>query len=75
MIITKNEYKSFKSKYELLGKLEQERKKNEALSLDFLDNILNLVNNTKRKSEIKSDLNAIIKIRKTLNQLSENAFN
>lgn len=74
MKMTKKEYKLFLSKYELLGQLEYERKNEEPISLEFLDEIQYLVNTNKQISHIKSRLNTKILVRKTLNRLSQNAF-
>ncbi len=83
MLMTKQEYKQFKSKYEFLGQLEKERQNTEFTNkqsikrfLNFLDEIYTLtLNNKKIPTLSASKLKAKILLRKILNKLSDDAFN
>lgn len=83
MLMTKQEYKQFKSKYEFLGQLEKERRRSEFTDresirrfLNFLDEIYTLtLNNKKIPTLSESKLKAKIMLRKILNKLSDDAFN
>jgi hypothetical protein len=77
MLMTKKEYRRFKSKYELLGQLEKERRDTEYLDeesfrrfLDFLDEIYMLTLDTNKPPSIsESELQTKIMVRKILNRL------
>ena len=76
MLMTKEEYKQFKSKYELLGQLERERRKGEYLDkesirgfLEFLDEIYMLILDKKEvPTLLESKLQTKIMVRKILNR-------
>lgn len=76
MLMTKEEYQQFKSKYELLGQLERERRKGEYLDkesirgfLEFLDEIYMLVLDKKEvPTLLESKLQTKIMVRKILNR-------
>jgi len=72
--MTTEEYKIFKATYELMGELEQERKKKEPLSLKFLDEILSLTDPLINEYLFKLKLDNKIMVRKTLNQILPHAF-
>lgn len=74
--MTKEEYQQFKSKYELLGQLERERRKGEYLDkesirgfLEFLDEIYMLILDKKEvPTLLESKLQTKIMVRKILNR-------
>ncbi len=76
MLMTKEEYQQFKSKYELLGQLERERRKGEYLDkesikgfLEFLDEIYMLILDKKEVPILlESKLQTKIMVRKILNR-------
>ena len=76
MLMTKEEYQQFKSKYELLGQLERERRKGEYLDkesirgfLEFLDEIYMLILDKKEvPTLLESKLQTKIMVRKILNR-------
>jgi len=76
MLMAKEEYQQFKSKYELLGQLERERRKSEYLDkesirgfLDFLDEIYMLTLDKKEVPTLsESKLQTKIMVRKILDR-------
>ncbi len=76
MLMTKEEYQQFKSKYELLGQIERERRKGEYLDkesirgfLEFLDEIYMLILDKKEvPTLLESKLQTKIMVRKILNR-------
>ena len=77
MIMTKKEYQQFKAKYELLGHLEEERKKTEYLDeesfrrfLEFMDEIYEFLLDDKKIPPLLEDkLKTKIMVRNVLNRV------